>query len=220
MAFIGFNPCPKCNSKDNLAEYTENFYCFGCGYSKPKRSLKRFEALKSDSVYKGIALTKELHHEARKWLVGYGLTSEEMELFAYNVDNDILVLSYSENHWHGRCFAPNSKRKYDGRGDKPCVIYGNNPETCVIVEDIVSAVKVARQFSAVAMLGAMLAEKHVSALKQFSEVVLWNDRDKARESVRNARSIGELLGVTVKVVISTKDPKEYSNKDIYNFIKT
>ena len=39
MAFLQHIPCPKCGSRDNLAEYTENYYCFGCGYTKKNNDL-------------------------------------------------------------------------------------------------------------------------------------------------------------------------------------
>ena len=40
MAFIQHTNCPKCGSKDNLAEYSDGFYCFGCGYKKQKNEPK------------------------------------------------------------------------------------------------------------------------------------------------------------------------------------
>ena len=39
MAFLKHLPCPNCGSKDNLAEYVDHFYCFGCKYWKAKNDL-------------------------------------------------------------------------------------------------------------------------------------------------------------------------------------
>jgi twinkle protein len=40
--FIRHLPCPKCRSKDNLGEYEDHFYCFGCQYHKFKNDLDTF----------------------------------------------------------------------------------------------------------------------------------------------------------------------------------
>ena len=40
MAFIKHLPCPNCGSKDNLAEYIDHYYCFGCSHWKSKNDIK------------------------------------------------------------------------------------------------------------------------------------------------------------------------------------
>ena len=34
--FIKLGPCPHCGSKDNRAEYTNGYWCFGCSKYEPK----------------------------------------------------------------------------------------------------------------------------------------------------------------------------------------
>lgn len=38
--FIGHIPCPSCGSKDNLAEYDDHLFCFGCKYWKSKNTIE------------------------------------------------------------------------------------------------------------------------------------------------------------------------------------
>ena len=115
--FIAFHPCERCGSKDNKAEYSENFYCFGCGYYETKRNLKqiseRFNASKTDRVCNGITLDNSLARDHLKWLLKYNLTIEEMQQFKSSHEREIkgenrgcnlLVLLFSDNYWLARNF--------------------------------------------------------------------------------------------------------------------
>ena len=44
--FITHEPCPICNSRDNLARYSDGHgYCFGCGhYEKGKEDMEETES--------------------------------------------------------------------------------------------------------------------------------------------------------------------------------
>lgn len=41
--FIKHIPCEKCKSKDNMAEYTDGYYCFGCGEKSTKENHTYFK---------------------------------------------------------------------------------------------------------------------------------------------------------------------------------
>ena len=49
MAFIQHTNCPNCGSRDNLAEYSDGFYCFGCGYKKQKNDINSVRSRLSES---------------------------------------------------------------------------------------------------------------------------------------------------------------------------
>lgn len=219
MAFIQFHPCPKCGSKDNLAEYSENFHCFGCGYHKRKntlarvRSLNAVDELKSEDVSKGITLNKTLAVEARKWLLWYGLTEEEMQQFTYDYENDVLYLFFSESYRVGRVFATDTKTRYTSKGKKPVLRYGKG-DTCVLVEDIISAIKVGRNYTAIPMLGAKPTEEIIQALDDYDEVVLWGDADKMRENIVVRNKLSERLGKQVKLCFTSLDPKCYTDLEV------
>ncbi|CAB4240965.1 Archaeal primase DnaG/twinkle, TOPRIM domain [uncultured Caudovirales phage] len=224
--FIQFTPCSKCGSSDANAEYQDSFYCYSCGkFTSKGFSLSRFKTLNEVKVCNGITLQKEVPPAALKWLLGYGLTMEEIAQFSYSTERvgkygkmvcNILILYSDINYWCGRNFGKGTK--YITSGVKPVIKYGTNPDTIVLVEDIISAIKVGRQFSAIPMLGSMPPGAVLSYLKGYKNVFVWNDLDKAKESLKTARNLSERLGTRVKVIIKPLDPKEYSDLDIYNII--
>lgn len=218
---LKFSQCPKCAAKgsdrkmDNLAEYENGFYCFSCGYRKDKRNLSRFNASKSDKVYKDISFIKSLPECALKWLLGYQLTAKEMEQFTWNEEKQLLGLLKTENYWVGRSFHPEAKIKYLSSGVKPFKIYeAENNNDVVLVEDVISAVKVSRVANSVPMLGSSLNKDYYSRLLCFDNVYLWGDADKATQNVKIARQMTENLGKEVKFIYTKKDPKEFNTTEI------
>lgn len=224
--FIQFTPCSKCGSSDANAEYIDSFYCYSCGkYSSKGFSLSRFKPLNEVKVCNGITLQKELPVDALKWLLGYGLTMDEIAQFSYsnervgkygNMACNLLVLYADNIYWCARNLGKGVK--YLTSGVKPIIKYGNNSDTVVLVEDIISAIKVGRQFTAIPMLGSMPSGAILNHLQGFKNVIVWNDLDKAKESLKTARNLSERLGTRVRVIIKPLDPKEYSDLDIYNII--
>ena len=222
MSFIAFHACDKCGSRDNLAEYDNGFYCFGCGYKKPKRDLSRFDAIKTPKPYDGITLEKSLARDHLKWILGYNLTSDELKHFAschsrtvkgHEMPCNLLIFLNTANYWTGRNF--NEGVKYLSSGVKPYVEYAQvESKTLVFVEDVISAVKVSRCAVAVPMLGARVPGDWWQYAKACDRVILWGERDKARENIIQSKRASELIGKPVKNVITENDPKEYDTKFI------
>jgi Zn ribbon nucleic-acid-binding protein len=227
--FIKLTACPACQKRgndkkgDNLAEYTENYYCMACGYYKRKNSLNRVRdltasnELKSTGVCDGITLNKTLATEAKKWLLGYGLSDEDMKQFTYDYENDVLYLYTSDSYRVGRFFAKDTKTRYISKGRKPVLTYGIG-NVCVLVEDILSAIKVGRQYAAIPMLGAKPTDDIVNALKGYESVVLWGDADKMRENIVVRNKLSERLNKPVKLCFTSLDPKCYSDLNINYYI--
>lgn len=229
MSFLGFHPCPKCGSRDNLAEYTENFYCFGCRYTKHKRNLSLFKPKTKERVCDGITLEKSLPIEAKKWLLGYNLTLEEMSQFNYSRERvvkgenrrcNLLVLIARHDYWLARNL--DSGARYLSSGIKPYLEYKNSgslyPETLIFVEDVISAVKVGRVATAVPMLGAAVLKDWWENVKPYKRVIIWGDYDKAAQNVVQAKRASEMLGKRVECIITPQDPKNYSTSEIKNLL--
>jgi len=215
---IGFSACPRCRRRgndrtgNNLAEYTENYYCFACGYNKPKRSISRVNDAFSQTISTNatqLQTVSQLPKVAIDWLSKYQITPNEMKQFRWCEDKQMLLLHYADEYWQGRVFAEGSNFKYLSEGLKPFIQYGTDSETLVLVEDILSAVKVGRVYSASPMLGTIPLKTHLSHLRPFKNVLLWCDKDAAIKSVRNARKLSEMIGVKVYPVITDKDPKVF-----------
>ena len=108
MAFIQHTNCPNCGSRDNLAEYSDGFYCFGCGYKKQKNDINsvrsrlsesRASVMQSDE--QDISTTNIIPQKAMQWLLKYGITQKDI---------DIYKLGWCES-WQALKFAAKSKRK-------------------------------------------------------------------------------------------------------------
>lgn len=88
----------------------------------------------------------------------------------------------------------------------------------VIVEDIVSAIKVARITRCMPLFGANLSPKRLMWLHANTDnVIMWLDQNKWKEAVGFAKSL-ELVGLNTKVVYADKDPKAHSNDEIKQLI--
>ena len=69
------------------------------------------------------------------------------------------------------------------------------------------------------ILGSHVSNYYLLKLSRFfKHLVIWLDRDKAKEAVKAANR-AKLFFETVDVVITEKDPKEYNTKDIRRYIR-
>lgn len=169
-----------------------------------------------------LNLTTDIPMKAKQWLLKYGITNQEIEQnnIAYNANSNILVLLHTQNYWQGRCFG-DQHQKYLSKGNKPLTIYGNG-DTIVCVEDVLSAIKIARlspDYCATPLLGSSMSLETTQSLsEQFKKILIWLDRDKAKEAIRISRNLKQ-RGILVDVVISPKDPKDYEKGEIITWLK-
>ena len=222
--FIQHHPCTECGSKDNLAEYTNSWYCFGCKYYKKKTDLDSLrervsKSLTNDRV--GYPLnTKEITSpRGLKWLLEYNITPEEIA--QYNLcwsDPDLLVLYNSRDYWQGRVFSDVTTQKYKSWGQKPIIMYGTIGRAVgvVLTEDIISAICVSRvpNIIAIPMLGTSCSrslEKHLQKLDIFTYV--WLDGDVKKKSIALKNKL-KTLGLLTKSILTNKDPKMYTKEQI------
>lgn len=227
--FIGHIPCPKCGSKDNLAEYDDHFWCFGCRYHKVKDDIHtlRKRAFKHSedppSLVGLMNCSRDLPQTAMKWLLSYGISKDEIEQYDFQwcEDNELLVLYNKDGYWQGRSFADN-RPKYLSGGNKPLTIYGSGNKI-VCVEDILSAIKIARlspDYCSTPLLGSsMPLETTQSLIERFNDVIVWLDRDKAKNAIKIARNLKQ-RGINSEVVISPLDPKEYNKEEIKQWLRS
>lgn len=85
----------------------------------------------------------------------------------------------------------------------------------VLVEDVVSAHKVAQVADCIPLFGTTVHPCHMYALiNSNQDVYLWLDKDQEWASKKKALQIGSILGREVSIVVTDKDPKELSVKQI------
>lgn len=231
--------CPKCGSSDAFTLYSDGHgFCFSCRKYKPATNIninhvkdalsKRVErlsnALPSDSI-------TELPKEPYLWIKQYGLTPEEISNngIQWSSRNEMLIFPmYGESKdeilmWCGRYFPSRSPKVYTSGFPDNHILFPHRSqptlgECVVVVEDVVSAIKVTRLLPTTPLFGAHLSlRKAVRLSKMFAHLVLWLDQDKTKDMLKFKEKYSTLFE-SIKIVSTKLDPKEYSTEQIKEFL--
>lgn len=228
--------CPECakvgrdRHGDNLAVYEgETKYCFSCGYSEAQTGLKRPTAASNDLGNTPYSLPYDVDttipSEALTWLKQYHITFSDImkNRMLWSPSREMLIFPYDEA-WQGRYFGKDiSKPKWFSQGNLENVLHGFNTDKkkeVILVEDIVSAIRVGNcGYSVICLFGSHLSnQKLVRLLWNWENLVFWLDYDKREYATREAIRIMNFTQVSPGVIITGKDPKEYSDEEIKNII--
>lgn len=88
-------------------------------------------------------------------------------------------------------------------------------DTLVVVEDLLSAIRVGKFTTSCAALGTHLTDELVLVALQYPLILLWFDGDPAgREADKHFGNRLRSYGVRVLSIRTQKDPKEYSDEEI------
>jgi len=224
------------------------YHCHNCGLNgwvhgkrslSPKETLQALEKPKKNQVVKDVKLnlphefTTQLSPKAQIWLEKYGITDDEANKFRFGMlphRNRLLLPVYDSNdslvYYQTRYLDKPTKQnpKYlnvRASGAKNVFFICNHRATdlCILVEDILSAIKVGRQVDSIALLGSYIPPRIVDILQGYARVCIWLDPDKRAEALKYSKQLNALLGVPVTPIISPKDPKEHSNVEIATFVQ-
>ena len=235
---IKHEQCPHCaklgrdRNGDNLAVYSDgSTYCFSCGFtnkgSRVQAFIQREQRITQDVILPADA-EPTIPREVITWLRQYSLTDNDIKsnnllwspywerlIFPYFV-NDQLVA------WQGRSFNPD-KAKWFSKGNLKDLLYivGNHrTKHIVLTEDIISAIRVSKQHTVCAspIFGSHISTHRILRLGKFYDRIdVWLDKDKEKEAV-NYRNGINIMGIDSKVIITDKDPKEYSDSEIEQWL--
>lgn len=242
--FVRFETaCPNCGSSRTpaFARYSDGHgWCFSCGYREagtyqgpnPNKGV----VISIESARGGPTRVRPIPEEAKPflgapalvWLKKYGITAKEVSnhsLLWWDERKWLIFPYYSTpDHlagWQARNFDP----KFP---DQKWMTYGqikermhliaadasNLGEVVVLVEDIVSAIKVGRHITCMPLFGAHIALPGILRLaRTFSGVGLWLDSDKEFEARLYASRASQYLETTC-VIKTELDPKEYNDEQI------
>lgn len=163
--------------------------------------------------------------ENRRWLQKYINDEEIDQFFFYDpvMDRHVFLHNEDEPTWfYSARSVKDVPEKAMQRGITPCLLMGRWKETktLVIVEDIVSAIKVSRYYGALPLFGSHLTANMVDKIaksKQIDRVVVWLDDDKIMRSRVYSRKLTMVLP-TISVWTEL-DPKDYSDEEIVEEIE-
>lgn len=92
-------------------------------------------------------------------------------------------------------------------------------DTLVVVEDLLSAIRVGKFTTSCAVLGTHLTDELVLTALQYPLILLWFDGDPAgREADKNFGDRLRSYGVRVLSIRTSKDPKEYCDDEIASIL--
>jgi hypothetical protein len=229
--------CPKCPSSDAYWEYEDGHgYCFSCNTYFPAPLRKRIERAvglvnnpqnvsykpSDTTVIDTSGWTRHLRADALAWLLKYRLTADEIK------SNDIFWDTESQSLVFVIAWFPtkdsNEKEpkivqyrnfstirsipKYLTAGPKSSFykIFGQN-KRLILVEDVVSAIKVARTDSSIPLLGTSVNYTPILKIKDnYDRIDVWLDPDKRKEALAISLQLNQ-YGIKSSPIFSQNDPK-------------
>lgn len=182
-------------------------------------------------------------HRALTWLAQYGIMLDEIKEneILWSDFRDQLLFPFRDSTGHlmayqARCFRPPIGQaftkwiNYGDLGDLTHIIekeewtkgpdtFLYSPATLVIVEDIVSAIKVGRQRRTMPLFGSSLSLRRALRLRYLANnIIFWLDADKFKESVDFSKQL-QMYGIECRSIFTEKDPKTYSDEQINDFLR-
>ena len=235
--------CPNCKSQgkdrhgDNLAVYDDGHkWCYSCSYHESASGLSRILKMGEQQHVGNLRLpedaTKQIAFPGMQWLSQYEITRDEIKefgllwspsrkwlLFPVYSGNDILLM------YQARTFTDNFPKYLTfGQPEKTVNILHQKKDyddegNVVVVEDIISAIKVGRTFSAMPLYGSFLSQEKLNKLmySRVTNLIFWLDYDKHRDSLQLAQKT-KAYGFQTSLLVTAKDPKEYNDSEICDFI--
>lgn len=228
--FTHFSQCPRCakdgrdKSADNLGNYSDGSgHCFSCGFhSFPKfhHTFVKEQRNDREKAVLPIDFTREVPAECWKWLLKYGLSYSYWKPYTgYSAKENRLILTFGEpiKFSIGRAFTVGD-RKWKFYGDGHSYIETLSPqlsEQVVLVEDLISAHKVAQVSSTICLFGTNIHDLAIKECKRLKRpVVLWLDADQYSLLPKKMNRLQTMIDFPIRYLSTPKDPKEYTPNQI------
>ena len=213
-------------------------YCFSCGYYVSSDRITTYKSKFGSPVpecepqWNGIRLPLDVDSgipaHAAQWFFQYGFThatltkhnvlwseSKQLLIFPYFIKGELMG-------WQGRSFSKDKKGKWHTNGKPESYIYTlgrSTTSTIVLVESIISAIKVSRYECCSPLFGSYISNSRFIRLAKFYDnVVIWMDPDKQREAVKFAQQ-ARLFGLHCRVILSKNKPKDHTPEEIQEYLK-
>lgn len=232
--------CPKCQSLgkdtkgDNLAVYSDGHtYCYGCGYgTHGKKQIVRSNPLplvydfqipddaSTDIAFRPLQwLQKEYHFTFKDIIENKILWSEKYKWLIFPIENNGNTYGFQ-----ARNFNPDKPYKWFSKFAKQDFVKIYNPnnkplEKLVLVEDIISAIRVSKILPCAPLFGSLISDTYLLNIKRLgiNSIIIWLDHDKQLEGLKYSQR-ARILGISSKCLTTILDPKCYSDPIITNIL--
>ena len=148
----------------------------------------------------------------KKYKIGYSEKLQRVILPVYNKRNQLIwyqcrAIQVGQIPKYIQPAADRSKVMFEALGH-------NNAKEAILVEDILSCIRVGKHIKTYSLLGTKITTEQASELSKYKLVRTWLDPDEA--GVNGASKIRRTLGLVTEVsnITSKVDPKELSDKQI------
>lgn len=242
--FTQHRECPQCRSDgndragNNLGVYSDgSAYCFKCGYYVPadlSHRMRKGDPTGHLEVKKQLCLPEDsdstLPRLVRDYLDKFGLTQQDIQqnTILWSERWQRVIFPYFDSTgllgWQGRYLGlDKTKPKWYSQGDLKSILHivGNQKSnTCVIVEDVISAIKVGhlQTVAASPLFGSHLSATRILQLKHlYDTLLIWLDPDMRVKSSKFAQQVLQ-LGLNCRTIYSEVDPKECSDMEVKEYI--
>lgn len=225
-------------------EKGEVWFCHDCqrkgfkpkGKRSPSELIKYFNSLsvipsqscEQREIKLPYDFSEDIPKTALQWFYKYSIFKEDINRFHFGFsskynriilpifDNETLI--YYQSRLVDTPTKDNPKYINVRQSGAKNVFFKNfsytEKQELVIVEDILSAIKVGKVTNTVSLLGSYIPDSFYELCSDFSKIWIWLDRDKLRSSIKYANKLRLKTSKQVKVVVVDKDPKEYSVEEI------
>lgn len=221
MSFMKNIACPRCRKQgrdrngDNLATYSDGgFWCWACGFTKKGRPTLPVEA-EDEALEPFSRWTKGLPSHHLENLLERGFKPSELTEFLYDSywDRRIYPVYSGERLVFYEARSLDKTPKAIQKGEKPIHILGSG-KNLVVVEDLLSAIKVARYTQSMPLWGSSLNPAWFETLKGLRcPIHFWLDADKYATALKMSNRM-ELIGVESEVIRTDEDPKDLDDETI------
>ena len=177
----------------------------------------------------------DIPDRGKAWLYGYGISELDVAQygFGYSVYCGRLILPVYDAggslvFWQGRNLGQVTKEnpKYiNVRAAGRLVFFEAHPSSlwlrrdcCVLVEDILSAIRVGRYFPCIALLGSYIPTELFRNLNGYKHLHIWLDKDKTASAARYMRRMAVLMNKSVGMTVTDLDPKEQTDEFIRSIL--
>lgn len=234
-----------CHSCCNLPEGLSGFHSTE-QLTSPSETLQQLadlleskhEIVLTDNIYLPDDITYQLPQIAMKYMLKYDLSEEEIVLsrFGWSPSLERMIMPVYKDgvliYWQGRNLGeitetnPKYKNVYL-RGSRDVFSMfsccagdcSDNGRTIVLVEAIISAVKLSRHVDTIALLGSYIPASILHELKGYDTVIIWLDPDKKAAILTESVRWQMLTGKPVKAMLTDKKPKQYNDKELLWYLK-
>jgi hypothetical protein len=231
MGRVTHEPCPECRRLgrdrrgDNFGRYPDGSgHCWACGHHEHPKGVLRKAVFHVDAN-EGVLprdFTREVPAKGWKWLLQFGLPYSYWKAYTgYSPAMDRLVITHGEpvatavGRYLGDEEGQAKWRQWGDKAKSAHVLGLTDSKEIVVVEDIVSAHKVAQVCPTLPLFGTSLYPKAISTLRALKRpVALWLDEDVWGYLPGKINRLQAFLDVPVRFIRTRKDPKGYSLDEV------